>query len=97
MQLIVSPQVRDDLREAYRFVADNNPEAADRLLTRIIDVIGFLASASIRGRRAHLRDGREVETPFGAGAEAGVGVQAIGALEGDEPASPGVGKRQLGA
>ena len=31
MQLIVSPQARADLREAYRFVAANNHEAADRL------------------------------------------------------------------
>jgi len=62
MQLIVSPQARDDLREAYRFVAASNPEAADRLLARIIDAIGFLASGSIQGRRTHLRDGREVET-----------------------------------
>jgi plasmid stabilization system protein ParE len=59
MQLIVSPQARDDLREAYRFVAADNSKAAERLLTRILEVIGLLTSGAVQRRRATLRDGRE--------------------------------------
>ena len=40
----------------------DNPEAADRLLGRIVNITDLLASRAIVGREVRLRDGRSVQT-----------------------------------
>lgn len=60
MKIIVAPQARDDLKQAYDYVRTHNPEAADQLLARLIEVIGMLAVEAIEGREVLLRDGRRV-------------------------------------
>ena len=58
MIVVVSPQARDDLSEAYRHLAANNPEAADHFLARIAEIIGMLAAGGVEGRFVQLGDGR---------------------------------------
>jgi toxin ParE1/3/4 len=62
MTIIVAPKAQEDLREAYDYIARDNPEAADRVLARIGQVIGMLASGAVQGREVVLRDGRRVHT-----------------------------------
>lgn len=62
MIVVVSPQARDDLSEAYRHLAANNPEAADHFLARIAEIIGMLAAGGVEGRFVQLGDGRTVQT-----------------------------------
>lgn len=40
MTIVVSPQAQEDLNEAYQHIAQDNPEATDRMLARIVEVIG---------------------------------------------------------
>ena len=62
MTIVVSPPAREDLKQAYQQITQDHPEAADRMLARIIEVIGMLASGSVEGREVRLRDGRRVHT-----------------------------------
>jgi plasmid stabilization system protein ParE len=62
MIVVVSPQARDDISEAYRHLAANNPEAADHFLARIAEIIGMLAAGGVEGRFVQLGDGRTVQT-----------------------------------
>lgn len=62
MRIVVAPQAQADLAEAYNSVAGDNREAADRLLARVIEIIGLLAAKAFVGREAVLRDGRRVRT-----------------------------------
>jgi len=62
MTIVVSPKARDDLKQAYEYIAKENPEAADRVLARIVEVIGMLASGAVVGKEVLLRDGRRVHT-----------------------------------
>ncbi|MFQ5990405.1 MAG: type II toxin-antitoxin system RelE/ParE family toxin [Candidatus Methylomirabilales bacterium] len=62
MTIVVSPQAQEDLRQAYQQIAQDNREAADRVLARIVEVIGMLASGVVEGREVYLRDGRRVYT-----------------------------------
>lgn len=62
MTVVIAPQARVDLAEAYNSVAADDSEAADRLLARVIEVIGLLASKAFVGREVALRDGRRVRT-----------------------------------
>ena len=62
MTIVVSPQAQEDLKQAYQQIAQDNPEAADRVLARIVEVIGTLASGGVEGREVRLRDGRQVRT-----------------------------------
>ena len=48
--------------EAYNSVGGNDVEAADRLLARVIEIIGLLATKAFVGREVVLRDGRRVRT-----------------------------------
>lgn len=61
MKIVVAPKARGDLREAYEHIARDSSEAADRVLARIVEVIGMLASGAVEGREAILRDGRRVQ------------------------------------
>ena len=62
MTIVVAPKAREDLREAYEYIAGETLEAADRVLARIVEVIGMLASGAVEGREVTLRDGRRVQT-----------------------------------
>ena len=62
MVLLVAPQAREDLRQAYEYISQDNPSAADRVLIRIIEVCGLLASGALNGREVLLHDGRKVLT-----------------------------------
>lgn len=62
MTIVVAPKARDDLKEAYEYIQRDNPEAADRVLSRMVEVIGLLASGLVEGKEMVLRDGRRVRT-----------------------------------
>ena len=62
MTVIVSRKAQQDLDQAYRHIAQDSPESADRLLVRILHVIDILASGELVGRNVRLRDGRQVQT-----------------------------------
>lgn len=62
MTIVVAPKARDDLREVYEYIQEDNPGAADRVLVHIIEVIGMLASGVMQGREVILRDGRKVHS-----------------------------------
>jgi plasmid stabilization system protein ParE len=62
MTIVVSPKARDDLREAFDYIQSDNPEAADRMLARIVEVIGMLASGIVQGREVVLRNGKRIHT-----------------------------------
>jgi len=60
--IVVAPKARDDIREAYEYIQKDNPEAADRVLAHIVEIIGMLASGVMAGQEVLLRDGRRVHT-----------------------------------
>ena len=62
MTIVVAPQAREDLREAYDYICKDNPNAAARVLAHIVEVIGMLVSEAVTGRDVLLRDGRRVKT-----------------------------------
>ena len=62
MTIAVSPQAREDLRRAYQQIARDNRAAAGRMLARIVEIIGLLASGNVDGPEVTLRDGRRVST-----------------------------------
>ena len=62
MTIVVAPQAREDLREAYEYIRKDNPNAAARVFAHIVEVMGMLVSESVRGRDVLLRDGRRVKT-----------------------------------
>lgn len=62
MTIVVSPQARDDIGQAYRRVVADNPEVADHFLARVAEIIGLLAAGGLEGRIVRLRDGRTVQT-----------------------------------
>ncbi len=62
MTIVVAPKAQQDLRGAYEYIAGDNPEAADRVLARIVEAIGMLAAGAVGGRDVVLRDGRRVQT-----------------------------------
>ena len=62
MTIVVAPEAQIDLAEAYNSIAGDDPDAADRLLVRVVEIIGFLATRAFVGREVTLRDGRHVRT-----------------------------------
>lgn len=62
MTVVLAPAAQVDLAEAYNAVAGDDSEAADRLLARVIEIIGLLATKAFVGREVILRDGRRVRT-----------------------------------
>ena len=62
MIIRLSPPASEDLRQAYEHIAQENHEAADRMLTRIVEVVASLASGAVEGREVRLRNGRRVRT-----------------------------------
>ena len=62
MKVVVAPEAQVDIAQAYHSVAADDSEAADRLLARVIEIIGLLATKELVGREVVLRDGRRVRT-----------------------------------
>lgn len=62
MIVLVSPQARGDLKEAFDYIHKDNPSAADQVLARLVEMFGLLASGVVTGREVVLQDGRRVNT-----------------------------------
>ncbi len=62
MRVVVAPLAAQDIEQAYAFIARDNPEAADRELVRIMQVIELVASGLVSGSEVVLRDGRSVRS-----------------------------------
>jgi toxin ParE1/3/4 len=62
VRVVVAPEAQVDIAEAYNSVAEDNSQAADRLLARVVEIIGLLAAKEFVGREVVLRDGRRVRT-----------------------------------
>ncbi|HWE61613.1 MAG TPA: type II toxin-antitoxin system RelE/ParE family toxin [Chloroflexota bacterium] len=50
MTIIVSPAARDDIRAAYTYYAERNPDAAGRVVRSIWNAISGLAQFPLLGR-----------------------------------------------
>lgn len=61
MNVIVSPKAERDLKEAFEYIAQDSPAAANRLLVRFEEIMEMLASGLVRGSEVTLKDGRRVE------------------------------------
>ena len=67
MRLVWSPTARDDLREVRRYIARDNPAAADRTIRKILSCVDNLRQFPWIGRAGRLPDSRELvipQTPF---------------------------------
>ena len=62
MKIVFSPLAAEDLVTAHEFISKDSPVAADRVVARIIEVMGLLAVGGMVGREVELRDGRVVRT-----------------------------------
>ncbi|MEK7702130.1 MAG: type II toxin-antitoxin system RelE/ParE family toxin [candidate division NC10 bacterium] len=62
MTIVVAPQARRDLNDAYDSIARDNPAAADLVLARLVEVFGLLATDTFVGPEIVLRDGRRVRS-----------------------------------
>lgn len=60
MRVVVAPLAAQDLGEAYEFISRDNPDAADRILAALSEVMGKLASGHLRGREVRLKSGETV-------------------------------------
>lgn len=63
MRIVVSPQARDDLRDIFLYIADDNPEAARALLGRLRRRITDLKDAPHLGRPGRVPGIRELPIP----------------------------------
>ena len=67
MRLVWSPTARRDLREVRRYIAQDNPAAADRTVRKILSGVDNLRQFPWIGRAGRLPDSRELvipQTPF---------------------------------
>jgi plasmid stabilization system protein ParE len=62
VRIVFSPEAKEDLRQAYEYIARDSLEAADRLLQRVTEVVGLLAAGDFEGREVRLLDGRRVRS-----------------------------------
>ena len=68
MKLIVSPDAAADLDRLRAFLADKNPEAAQRAAVCLIEAIQSLNTFPDRGRLTGIDGVRELIVPFGSSA-----------------------------
>lgn len=68
MKLIVSPEAAADLNRLHAFLADKNPDAAQRAAASLIDAIQSLDTFPDRGRPTGIEGVREFIVPFGSSA-----------------------------
>jgi toxin ParE1/3/4 len=67
MRLVWSPTARNDLREVRRYIARDNPAAADRTVRKILGSVANLGQFPWLGRAGRLPGTRELvipRTPF---------------------------------
>lgn len=62
MKIVLAPLAAKDLKEAHDFIAQDNPEAADRVLVALSETFGILASSRVQGRSVTLKNGESVRT-----------------------------------
>jgi len=62
MKIVIAPQARDDLKQAYNYIRRDNAQAADQELARISEIIGLLASGAMKGKEVLLKNGKRVNT-----------------------------------
>ena len=65
MKLAVARAAAADLARLRAFLADNNPAAAQRAISGIVDAIDSLAAFPGRGRASGVAGLRELVVPFG--------------------------------
>lgn len=65
MKLIVSPEAAADLNRLRAFLADKNPDAAQRAAASLIQAIQSLDMFPDRGRPTRTAGVRELIVPFG--------------------------------
>lgn len=63
MRIVFSPQARDDLRDIFLYIADDNPDAARALLKRIRRRIIDLNDGPHLGRTGRVPGTRELVIP----------------------------------
>ena len=68
MKLIVSLEAAADLNRLRAFLADKNPDAAQRAATSLIQAIQMLDMFPDRGRPTGVEGVRELIVPFGSSA-----------------------------
>ena len=68
MKLIVSPEAAADLDRLRAFLADKNPDAAQRAATSLIHAVQSLDIFPDRGRQTDIESVRELIVPFGSSA-----------------------------
>jgi plasmid stabilization system protein ParE len=64
VRIVAAPQGREDLRDAYESIARDNRDAADRLLARLVEVIGLLATEAFMGREVVVRIYHQARRPI---------------------------------
>jgi len=62
MKRRLSRGAREDLREIYRWIAQDSPRNAQRMVDRVLEVIELLASGAVEGPEVELQDGRKART-----------------------------------
>jgi plasmid stabilization system protein ParE len=62
VKIVIAPLAAQNLEQAYDFIAQDNLEAADRVLIAITETLGFLGSGIVQGRDVRLRTGELVST-----------------------------------
>ena len=65
MKLTVSQAARADLARLHAFLAEENPNAARRIVTILVDAIQSIEIFPERGRPTATRGVRELVVPFG--------------------------------
>lgn len=59
MRVSFTPQARDDLQAIRNWIAEDNPVAADRVVTRIIQTAMMFGQFPMLGRAGQVADTRE--------------------------------------
>ncbi len=62
MKRRLSRLAREDLREIYRWITQDSPRNAQRMVDRVLEVIELLASGAVEGPEVELQDGRKART-----------------------------------
>ncbi|NCA72442.1 MAG: type II toxin-antitoxin system RelE/ParE family toxin [Sphingobacteriia bacterium] len=63
MRIVFSPQARDDLRDIFLYIEDDNPDAARAVLKRIRSRLTDLADGPHLGRPGRVPGTRELAIP----------------------------------
>jgi plasmid stabilization system protein ParE len=61
MNLVVTRAAQIDLKDIYEFIVKDNPDAAERVLSHLSDVIQQLADGALQGPDVRLKNGRRLK------------------------------------